>query len=84
MMKPTALLQNVENCPPKDTASHPTSTDTSATPLSKPQVSCRCGGVAGGGESGRLGAAESKKGQQTGRQNEQFKWKFLFYALNIF
>jgi len=63
----TALLRNVENYPPKDTASQPTSTDTSATPLSEPQVSCRCGGVAGGGGCWPPRAAEWKEVQQTGR-----------------
>lgn len=79
----TPLLRNVENYPPKDTASQPTSTDISATPLSEAQASCRYGGVAGGGEWPPR-TAQSKEGQQTGQQNEQFKWKFLFYALNIF
>ena len=65
----TAWLRNVENYPPKDTASEPTSIDTSATPLSEPQFSCRCGGVAGrgggGGGGGGGGRGSGRLGQQS-------------------
>jgi hypothetical protein len=68
----TALLRNVENYLPKDAASQPTSTETSATPLSEPQVSRRCVVVVGGGGGAPWGAG-AKGGQQTGWEKEPFR-----------